>query len=84
MFTRRSFIKATFNNNKSYISFKKGFNIEVFNWIKKRFNLEEQDLNILKRFIDQALKMLEEDLNIFYEKDTIDSRYISTLLLIKD
>ena len=78
-----SFIKTAFGNENGVISLKNGFKDEVFDWIKNRFNPDEQDVSILKRFVDQALEILNEDLNSFYENDTIDNRYISGLLFKK-
>jgi hypothetical protein len=79
-----SFIKTAFDNNNGVISFKKGFKDEVFDWINNRLNPEKQDLSVLKRFVEQALEMLNEDLNSFFANDTIDSRYISALLFKKN
>ena len=79
-----SFIKTAFDNKNGVISLKKGFKDEVFDWIKNRFNPEEQDIKILKYFVDKALEMLNEDLNSFSENDTIDNRYISALLFKKE
>ena len=79
-----SFIKTAFDNKNGVISLKKGFEDEVFDWINNRFNPEEQDIMVLKHFVDKALEMLKEDLNSFSEKDTIDSRYISALLFKKE
>ena len=79
-----SFIKTAFDNKNGVISLKKGFKDEVFDWIKNRFNPEEQDIRILKHFVDRALEMLNEDLNSFSENDTIDNRYISALLFKKE
>jgi len=78
-----SFIKTAFDNKIGIISFKKGFKNEVFDWIKNRFNPEDQDISFLERFVEQALEQLKEDLNSFSVNDTIDSRYISALLLKK-
>ncbi len=79
-----AFIKTAFDNNNGVISFKKGFKDEVFDWINNRFNPEKQDLSVLRRFVEQALEMLNEDLNSFSVNDTIDSRYISALLFKKN
>jgi hypothetical protein len=74
---------AAFDNKNGIISSKKGFKNEVFDWIINRFNPEEQDVSFLERFVEQALERLKEDLNSFSANDTIDSRYISALLLKK-
>ena len=77
------FIKTAFDNYNGVLSLRKGFKEEVFVWIKNRFNLKKQEISVLKHFIEKALKMLNEDLNSFSANDTIDSRYISTLLFKK-
>ena len=79
-----SFIKTAFDNKNGVLSLKNGFKDEVFFWIKNRFNPEEQDIRILKHFVDRALEMLNEDLISFFENDTIDNRYISALLFKKE
>jgi len=79
-----AFIKTVFDYNNDYISFKKGFKDEVFDWINSRFNLEKQYIIFLKRFVAQALEILNEDLRSFSTNDKIDSRYISALLFKKE
>ncbi len=78
------FIKTAFDNKNGVLSLKKGFKAEVFAWIKKRVNSEKQEISILKHFVEQALKMINEDINSFSSNDTIDIRYISALLFKKD
>lgn len=78
-----AFIKTAFDYKDGVISFKKGFEDEVFDWINNRFKLSGQDIIVLERFVEQALEMLKGDLISFSANDTIDIRYMSALLFKK-